>query len=85
MHEFFESDAVAPAELIVRLSRIADQVIDFRRAEISRIDLDEHFSGILIYALLLYALPLPNDRASDMDNAFSTNSRTECASPVAST
>src|SRR5271156_990499 len=65
LHEFVERHAMAPAELVVRLARVADQGIDFGRPKIARVDLDEHLAGILIQSLLVGALASPDDGAAD--------------------
>src|SRR5580704_1118857 len=65
LHQLPERHAMPPAELIVRLARVADQSLDFGRPEIARIDLDEHMAGFLIQSLLIDALAFPDDGAAD--------------------
>src|SRR5580704_18196059 len=48
LHELLERHAMTPAQLVVRLARVADQGLDFGRTEIARIDFDEHLAGIPI-------------------------------------
>jgi hypothetical protein len=74
-----------PAEIGSRLARITNKRIDFGRAEITRVDLNERPAGRLLEAFLLDAATAPDDRPADVGKSFSTNSRTEWASPVAST
>src|SRR4029077_16327207 len=65
LHQFVERHAMPPAELVVRLARIADQGLDFGRTEVTRIDLDQHLSGFLIQSLLVGAGAFPDDGAAD--------------------
>ena len=44
---------MAPAEVGSRLARITNESIDFGRAEITRVDLNEHPAGRLLEAFLL--------------------------------
>ena len=74
-----------PAELGRGLARVAEQQIDLGRPEIARIDRDQHLAGALAHAALVDAAAAPVDVAADLPKASSTNSRTECVSPVAST
>src|SRR5580700_8606709 len=64
-HELVERHAMPPAELVVRLARIADQGFDLGRAKIARIDLDEHMAGFLIQSFLVGAGAFPDDAAAD--------------------
>src|SRR5579862_8124305 len=64
-HQFVERHAMPPAELVVRLARIADQGVDFGGAKIARIDFDEHMPGFLIQSLLVGAGAFPDDGAAD--------------------
>src|ERR1700742_3463014 len=50
---------VPPAQLVVRLARIADQHVRLGGAEIARIDLDQAFAAAHVEALLLRAMALP--------------------------
>jgi hypothetical protein len=52
---------VNPAELLLRLGRVADQKIDLGRAEVARIDFDQDLAGLAIAALLLGAFAAPPD------------------------
>ena len=78
-------DFVAPAELGVGLARIAEQQFDFRRPEISRIDAHQRIAVLGIITDFVDARALPAIVVPTSANANSTNSRTECVSPVAST
>ena len=60
------ADLVLPAELRVRLGRIAEQELDLGRAEIARIDLDQHAAGAGLDALLVDALAVPFDPLADV-------------------
>src|SRR5262245_45261395 len=62
-HQLLEAGLVLPAELGVRLGGIAQQEINFGRAEIALVDLDDDLAGLLIHALFLDALALPGDLA----------------------
>ena len=64
--EFVESDAMAPAELGVRLLGVADQPIDFGRPEITWIDLDQRLARAAIDTLFFGARALPGDGPPDM-------------------
>ena len=76
-----------PAELVARLGGIAQQLVDLGRAEVARIDRARASSPVrCVDAHLVDALAAPRDaRGRRRAKARSTNSRTECASPVAST
>ena len=56
---------MSPTELRSRLSRVTDQQINFSRAKISRIDLDEHFVGLAVDANLLPSCAASNDFSAD--------------------
>src|SRR3954469_22557698 len=64
-HELAELDARLPAELGARLGGIAQQRLDFRRAEIARVDGDDA-AAELVVALLVHALALPGDLEADL-------------------
>src|SRR5580700_3043185 len=55
-----------PAELLVRLAGVADQEVDFSRAEIHGIDAHHGFAGFLVDAGLLDALAAPFDAPADL-------------------
>src|SRR5580700_5415383 len=55
LHQLVERHAMPPAELVVRLARIADQGLDFGRTKVARIDLNEHLAGFLIQSFLVSA------------------------------
>src|SRR5437016_2107643 len=65
-HQGIESCFVAPAELLARLARVAEELIDFSRSEIARIDVDEHFFRVFFDALLFYSSSPPHDGPADM-------------------
>src|SRR3984885_1185369 len=65
LHQFVERHAMPPAELVVRLARVADQGLDFGRTKVARVDLDEHLAGLLIQSLLIGAVAFPDDGAAD--------------------
>src|SRR5882757_2754814 len=54
-----------PAELLVRLAGIADQKIDFGRAEIHRVDANDGLAGFLVDPGFVDALAAPFDAAAD--------------------
>src|SRR5258708_39805818 len=54
-----------PAELLARLAGVADQEVDFGRAEIYGIDANHRLAGFLVDAGLLDALAAPFDAAAD--------------------
>src|SRR5580692_2390437 len=70
LHKLVERHAMPPAEQVVRLARIADQGPDFGRAEIARVDLDEHMAGFLIQSFLVGAGAFPDDAAADAGERF---------------
>src|SRR5580692_72553 len=70
LHKLVERHAMPPAEQVVRLARIADQGLDFGRAEIARVDLDEHMAGFLIQSFLVGAGAFPDDAAADAGERF---------------
>src|SRR5580704_8157987 len=53
-----------PAEFLARLAGVADQEIDFGRAEIGRIDADQCLAGFAVDAGLIDALAAPFDAAA---------------------
>src|ERR1700757_3017372 len=53
LHQLVERHAMPPAQLIMRLARVADQSLDFGRTKVARIDRDEHMAGFLIKPLLI--------------------------------
>src|SRR3954453_17289302 len=55
-----------PAQLRPRLAGVADQFIDFGRAEILRIDANHGLAGLLVDAGLLDAFAAPLDAAADL-------------------
>src|SRR5579872_5340939 len=65
LDEIGEAGFRLPAELFVGLAGIADQKIDFGRAEIHRIDANQHLAGFLVDPGLVHALAAPLDRAPD--------------------
>src|SRR6516165_139288 len=65
LHELRKARLRRPAELLPRLAGIADQKIDFGRAEINGIDADHGLAGFLVDAGLLHALAPPDDAAAD--------------------
>ena len=64
-NEVVEQGSMTPPEFLVRLARIAEQVIDFRRPEMAWIDLDQHFAGRSVNPLLVHTCSTPDDRAPD--------------------
>src|SRR4029079_420222 len=54
-----------PPELGTRLLRIAEQMIHFRRPEITWVDLNQHFPGCLLDALFIQPCSVPDDIAAD--------------------
>ena len=60
-----EAGGVLPAKLFMRLGRITDQQVDFRRAEVARIDPHQNVTGFRINARLVDTFALPLDRAAD--------------------
>src|SRR5258708_36721945 len=66
LDEIRKARLVAPAELLTRLSRIAQQQVDLGRTEISRIDLDKDLSGLGIDPSLVDAAPPPADCPAHM-------------------
>src|SRR6266487_6775719 len=73
-HHFYDQSVKAclmlPAEFSSRLARITKKSIDFGRAEIARIDLNEHPTGRLLEAFLLDGAPAPGDRPADMSESL---------------
>src|SRR6266542_3522059 len=59
--QLFESDLRRPSEPPPRLGRIALEVIDFGRAQVSRIDLDEDLTCLCVDSLLVEAAPPPDE------------------------
>src|SRR5258705_11862404 len=69
--EIRKARLVAPAELLTRLSGIAQQKVDLGRTEIPRIHLDKDLSGLSIDPGLVDAGPPPPDCAAHMvEGAF---------------
>src|SRR5262249_38249620 len=66
LDEIRKARLVAPAELLTRLSGIAEQDVDLSRTEIPRIDLDEDLSGLGVDPGLLDACASPGDPAAHM-------------------
>src|SRR5262245_11296226 len=60
-HELIEADGVLPAELLSRLSRISDEQVDFGWPEITRVNADQHATGLGIDTLLVDAFAPPGD------------------------
>src|SRR4029077_5269967 len=56
---------VGPAELAARLGRVALQEIHLGRAQIARIDGDQHLAALRIHTLLLGSRTPPGDLAPD--------------------
>src|SRR5262249_37013888 len=59
-----------PAEDPSALARVTNKRIDFGRAEITRVDLDEHPAGRLLEAFLLEAAAAPDDRPADVGKSL---------------
>src|SRR5262245_6874483 len=59
--DVLERNRRCPAELRLRLARVAEQSVDFRRTEVSWIDLNDQLSGVAVDAVLLRALCPPLD------------------------
>src|SRR5215831_290258 len=83
-HQVLEARLVSPAELLARLRGIAVQEVDFGRSIVLGVDLDEHLARLSVAAFSSRPLPCHVIRLPVSANASSTNSRTECVSPVAS-
>src|SRR5712671_1045071 len=66
LDEIRKARLVAPAELLMRLSGIAEQKVDLGRTEIPRIDLDQDLSGLGVDPGLVDAGPTPRNSAADM-------------------
>src|SRR5512145_526187 len=62
-HQGIERRRVPPAEFVLRLARIALQVIDLGRAKVTRVDLDQGRAVLGIDAFLLDPLAAPGERA----------------------
>src|SRR3974390_2218824 len=60
-HQLAKAGAVPPAELGVRLGRIAEQEIDLGRAKIPWVDLDQDITGFRIHTFFVPALAPPLD------------------------
>src|SRR3954466_8517783 len=56
-HELGELDPRLPAQLRARLGGVAEEGLDFRRAEIARVDRDDALAALVV-AFLLHALAL---------------------------
>src|SRR5690606_26704514 len=66
-----ERGARLPAEHLLGLRCIADQEIDLSRAEIARIDLDQHFTRLGVQANLVDPLAAPfQANADDSEGRF---------------
>src|ERR1700722_17846997 len=65
LDELGEARLRLPAELLARLAGVADQKIDFGRAEIHGIDANEDLAGFFVDTSLLDPLAAPLDAASD--------------------
>src|SRR5262245_59240069 len=65
-YQLLERRPVAPAEPLVRLGRIAQQLVDLGWTEIARIDADEHLAVAAIDTDLVGAAAAPLDPASNM-------------------
>src|SRR5207248_8939568 len=62
---FVEFHLVSPAEPLARLARIAKERIRFGRAEITRIDFDQHAAVALIKSLFVEPRSAPFDGSAD--------------------
>src|ERR1700693_3386192 len=69
LDELGEARLRLPAELLARLAGVADQKIDFGRAEIHGIDANQDLAGFFVDAGLLDPLAAPLDAASDFGEA----------------
>ena len=74
-----------PPQFLAGLAGVANQAAHFRRAEVAGIDLHAHCAGRGVPALFRTPEPCQLISTPTSLKARSTNSRTECASPVAST
>src|SRR5271170_3278968 len=61
-----ETDAVAPAQLALRLGRIAEQLVDLGRPEVARIDRHQRLVRLVVGPGLLDAVATPYDAPPDM-------------------
>src|SRR6202011_424102 len=64
LDELRETGLRLPAEFLPRLAGVADQEVDFRGAEIGRIDPDDRFAGLAVDAGFLDTLAAPLDIAA---------------------